>query len=188
MRIIKGNTEVRPAPIYSQKDYSDQYWFLDLWLQEANKNRDPDYVYYCLTVIRRKILNITQYLLEQGRAPKMANNDNDKYAGYSFVNWKPNTQEKKYIKDKIKDGFDYDLALEEVIAEGYKLSVSYVVNSDSFVASLTCKDPKDSNYKQTLTLWHKNAIVACAGVLIAHIDLLGTDWTGADLSRSEHDW
>lgn len=110
------------------------------------------------------------------------------FGGYSFVEWRPNRDEKDLINHELANGFNILMELEDTVAQGYKLSLSYHVESDSFIASLSCKEPSDSNYKRVLSLWHKDGQKAVGAVLVAHRVILGTDWPTDGQSRTEHDW
>jgi hypothetical protein len=131
--------------------------------------------YYITHNLNREGINIM---------PKNTNN----YGGYSFVSWRPTSEHKQFINHELSNGYDVLTALEDTVAQGYKLSLSYHVDSDSYIASLSCREPSDDNYKRVLSMWHSDGQKAIGALLVAHNQILGTMWPTDEQRGNEHDW
>lgn len=87
---------------------------------------------------------------------------------YSFVRCELSSEDKKAAKIWIAENTrDMGAITHDVVAEGYKLSVSFSSDHDTFTASLTGKPDSLNEYK-TLTARHADWVVAVMTVLYKH--------------------
>jgi len=87
---------------------------------------------------------------------------------FSFVRCELNSEDKKTAKIWIDENTpDMGAIVHDAIAEGYKLSVSFSTDHDTFTASMTGKEDCVNEYK-TLTARHREWITAVMTVLYKH--------------------
>lgn len=87
------------------------------------------------------------------------------FDNYSFVRCELNSDDKKAAKIWIEENSSEMGAItHDAIADGYKLSVSFSSDHDTFTASLTGKEGALNEYK-TMTARHKDWIVAVMTVM-----------------------
>jgi len=72
------------------------------------------------------------------------------------------------------DGWETDL--QDLIAQDYKLSLSHDNRSGAIMASLSCYNQKDPNYKYTMISRAPTPLMAVAVTLFKHLVLTEGDW------------
>lgn len=96
---------------------------------------------------------------KQGEPPKY---------DYHYVRYTPSVQDQQRLKG-INPGYNKsDLYLNERIADGYKRSLSFDRTNGCYVASLTCNDEKDPNYRSILT--GRGGDAETATIWLAYLD------------------
>lgn len=87
---------------------------------------------------------------------------------YHYVRYTPSVQDKQRIKGLNPRYDNSDLYLNERVAEGYKRSLSFDTANGCFVASLTCNNAEDPNYRNILTARGGDATTAI--IWLAYLD------------------
>jgi len=90
-----------------------------------------------------------------------------------------NSPEKEQFQKWQVDQDDWETDLTELIAQDYKLSLSHDNRSGAIMASLSCYNPKEPNYKYTLISRAPTPLLAVAVTLFKHLELSGGDWNAA---------
>lgn len=106
-----------------------------------------------------------------------------------FMNLSLNKQEKKEIKDNLiaeETGFEF---LMNATTEGYKLSISYSIPEDVYTVSLTGQYRRRPNAGLTLSMRHRDLIVAVSGIAwcVAESGESG-DWEERFGEMNQDDW
>lgn len=78
---------------------------------------------------------------------------NGKYSSdIQFVTMRIGAKEKEQFKAWYsKNANDVLAKLEELVSDGYKVSLSYYFDGNCHIVSLTCKDEKSANFNRCLT-------------------------------------
>lgn len=87
---------------------------------------------------------------------------------YSFIRCELNSDDKKAAKVWIEENFaDMGAIVHDAVASGYKMSISFSSDHDTFTASLTGKEGAVNEFK-TITARHKDWQVAAMTVMYKH--------------------
>lgn len=76
----------------------------------------------------------------------------------------------------VFETFEHDL--EDFLAEGYKISMSYQAKQGSFVAAATATRVGMPNAGLTMSAWHRTPLDAVRLVLFKHYHVAHGDWQG----------
>lgn len=91
-----------------------------------------------------------------------------------------NVPERKKFDAWLKKDPDVFFELGEIIAMDYKLSLSHEDRSGAVMASLSCYNPKEPNYKYTLVSRAPTVLDAIAVTVFKHLELAQGKWQEPD--------
>lgn len=98
-----------------------------------------------------------------------------KWQGYVNINI-PEThmdEAEQYISDEKTVFFDFNQA----IVSGYRFSVNYDGEDESYKCSLTCFDEDSPNFGYAMSAWAGDWVTAVGAILYKHFHLADKDWT-----------
>lgn len=112
-----------------------------------------------------------------------------KVAWRGYVNYTVTESDKKLLKAALENGWNTDESLEEVLLDGYKLSVTYDNYRSAFCATLYCQAADDSNAGWALTARANNTNAAVVRVLHIHCNVLHRQWDrSVEVQREADEW
>lgn len=107
--------------------------------------------------------------------------------GTTFVSWLPNSEHKDLVTNFVNSNPDIPVHLEDIIANGYKVSVSYDGENDTFIVALTNREAAEEFRNHCITFRHRQLDKALCLMIWFEIEYTEGDWGVIDAS-SRYDW
>lgn len=108
---------------------------------------------------------------------------------FDFVEIRLDDKQKAEFKSKYsKDGQSLLALLDETVKNGYKLSIGYDTNNNCVIASLTCREPNDTNFNYVMTSRAADCWEATALAMYKHHFVVDDNDWGGDTRESRDTW
>lgn len=118
-------------------------------------------------------------------ATKQARDTKTNHVFKGFINRVLTSDEKDSFKVWSCDDHDLWLVLQTDIQQGYKVSVSYNEQNDTFNATYMCNDEKSPNYGWCLTAFAPEWYTAIRSLVFKHNEILQCEWPVGKQANSE---
>jgi len=135
-------------------------------------------------------LVIWRPLKDMPRAKKQSNNSSQggDNAMPVFVNCQMTDEQKAFVKANLPSVVEVLTQVEELLADNYKITLSFDANTDCFSAFLIGKPEQAYNSGLMLSAYAPVFIGAIAMLMYKHFTVLGEDWPSKSQGNNPAAW